>query len=171
MPGGSLTSKPTWSNTFGCSATSAFFVCGDVVPLSRQRTSQETCVGRGYSIRCACRFTSHWRKKGRSMIAVRTDQAKPFHVYEPRPEKIRRECEEIRGGHGPRERGQNGTLGRVRCGGRRRLSGCPDSSKPTKKSGRPSLRISSRRVKGNAERIKSETLGLFSVGCDRVTSY
>ncbi len=23
-PGGSLTSKPAWSNTFGCSATSAF---------------------------------------------------------------------------------------------------------------------------------------------------
>ena len=30
VPGGSLTSKPTWSNTFGCSATSAFFVLGDV---------------------------------------------------------------------------------------------------------------------------------------------
>jgi hypothetical protein len=28
-PGGSLTSKPTWSNTSGCSATSAFyFACG-----------------------------------------------------------------------------------------------------------------------------------------------
>ena len=26
VPGGSLKSKPTWSNTFGCSATSAFFV-------------------------------------------------------------------------------------------------------------------------------------------------
>ena len=26
LPGGSLTSKPTWSNTSGCSATSAFFV-------------------------------------------------------------------------------------------------------------------------------------------------
>ena len=26
VPGGSLTSKPTWSNTSGCSATSAFFV-------------------------------------------------------------------------------------------------------------------------------------------------
>ena len=26
LPGGSLTSKPTWSNAFGCSATSAFFV-------------------------------------------------------------------------------------------------------------------------------------------------
>ena len=26
VPGGSLTSKPTWSNAFGCSATSAFFV-------------------------------------------------------------------------------------------------------------------------------------------------
>jgi hypothetical protein len=25
-PGGQLTSKPTWSNTSGCSATSAFFV-------------------------------------------------------------------------------------------------------------------------------------------------
>ena len=24
LPGGSLTSKPTWSNTFGCSATSVF---------------------------------------------------------------------------------------------------------------------------------------------------
>ena len=24
VPGGSLTSKPTWWNTFGCSATSAF---------------------------------------------------------------------------------------------------------------------------------------------------
>ena len=30
MPGGSLVSKPTWWNTFGCSATSAFFVLGDV---------------------------------------------------------------------------------------------------------------------------------------------
>ena len=30
VPGGSLVSKPTWSNTFGCSATSAFFVLGDV---------------------------------------------------------------------------------------------------------------------------------------------
>ncbi len=26
MPGGSLKSEPMWSNTFGCSATSAFFV-------------------------------------------------------------------------------------------------------------------------------------------------
>ena len=26
MPGGSLTSKPTWSDTFGCSATSAFLL-------------------------------------------------------------------------------------------------------------------------------------------------
>jgi hypothetical protein len=26
QPGGLLKSKPTWSNTFGCSATSAFFV-------------------------------------------------------------------------------------------------------------------------------------------------
>ena len=25
VPGGSLVSKPTWWNTFGCSATSAFF--------------------------------------------------------------------------------------------------------------------------------------------------
>ena len=29
LPGGSLKSKPTWSNAFGCSATSAFFVLGD----------------------------------------------------------------------------------------------------------------------------------------------
>ena len=29
LPGGSLQSKPTWSNTFGCSATSAFFVLGN----------------------------------------------------------------------------------------------------------------------------------------------
>ena len=28
VPGGSLVSKPTWSNTSGCSATSAFFVLG-----------------------------------------------------------------------------------------------------------------------------------------------
>jgi len=28
VPRGSLVSKPTWSNTFGCSATSAFFVLG-----------------------------------------------------------------------------------------------------------------------------------------------
>ena len=28
--GGSLTSKPTWSNTYGCSTTSAFFVLGDM---------------------------------------------------------------------------------------------------------------------------------------------
>jgi uncharacterized protein YbcI len=28
VPGGSFESKPTWSNTFGCSATSAFFVLG-----------------------------------------------------------------------------------------------------------------------------------------------
>ena len=26
VPGGSLTSKPTWSNALGCSATSAFFM-------------------------------------------------------------------------------------------------------------------------------------------------
>ncbi len=32
VPGGSLVSKPTWSNTFGCSATSAFFVFGDSGP-------------------------------------------------------------------------------------------------------------------------------------------
>ena len=25
LPGGSLKSKPTWSNTFGCSVTSVFF--------------------------------------------------------------------------------------------------------------------------------------------------
>jgi hypothetical protein len=29
LPGGSLKSKPTWPNAFGCSATSAFFVLGD----------------------------------------------------------------------------------------------------------------------------------------------
>ena len=29
LPGGSLKSKPTWSNAQGCSATSAFFVLGD----------------------------------------------------------------------------------------------------------------------------------------------
>ena len=34
MPGGSLTSKPTWSNTPGCSATSAFFVLGCVGPVT-----------------------------------------------------------------------------------------------------------------------------------------
>jgi hypothetical protein len=28
LPGGLLTSKPTWSNTSGCSATSAFFSLG-----------------------------------------------------------------------------------------------------------------------------------------------
>jgi hypothetical protein len=28
LPGGSLVSKPTWSNTCGCSTTSAFFVLG-----------------------------------------------------------------------------------------------------------------------------------------------
>ena len=28
LPGRLLKSKPTWSNTFGCSATSAFFVLG-----------------------------------------------------------------------------------------------------------------------------------------------
>ena len=33
VPGGSLRSKPTWSNTFGCSATSAFFMAiGDASP-------------------------------------------------------------------------------------------------------------------------------------------
>jgi hypothetical protein len=32
VPGGSLKSKPTWLNAFGCSATSAFFRCtGDGV--------------------------------------------------------------------------------------------------------------------------------------------
>lgn len=30
LPGGSLTSKPTWSNSFGCSAMSACFVHGNV---------------------------------------------------------------------------------------------------------------------------------------------
>jgi len=29
LPGGLLKSKPTWPNTFGCSATSAFFVLGN----------------------------------------------------------------------------------------------------------------------------------------------
>ena len=28
LPGGLLKSKPTWSNSFGCSATSAFFFRG-----------------------------------------------------------------------------------------------------------------------------------------------
>src|ERR1035438_6021787 len=37
LPGGSLMSKPTWSNTFGCSATSAFFVLGDVKLSSTRR--------------------------------------------------------------------------------------------------------------------------------------
>ena len=32
LPGGSLKSKPMWSNTFGWSATSAFFVLSDVRP-------------------------------------------------------------------------------------------------------------------------------------------
>jgi carbon storage regulator len=36
LPGGSLTSKPTWPDTFGCSAMSALFVFCGIKPL-------ETC--------------------------------------------------------------------------------------------------------------------------------
>ena len=35
MPGGSLTSKPTWSNTSGCSDTSAFLVLGESMIAGR----------------------------------------------------------------------------------------------------------------------------------------
>ena len=37
VPGGSLTSKPTWLNTAGYSVTSAFFVFGDAAPLQPRR--------------------------------------------------------------------------------------------------------------------------------------
>jgi len=33
LPGGSLTSKPTWMDTFGCPAMSAFFVFCGIAPL------------------------------------------------------------------------------------------------------------------------------------------
>ena len=36
LPGGSLTSKPTWLNTAGYSVTSAFFVSGDVKRAARE---------------------------------------------------------------------------------------------------------------------------------------
>ena len=48
MLGGSLTSKPTWSNTFGCSAASAFFVLGDESrsqPLLGFKPSKEVSNG------------------------------------------------------------------------------------------------------------------------------
>ena len=35
MPGGWLTSKPTWSNALGCSITPAFFVSGAAEELPR----------------------------------------------------------------------------------------------------------------------------------------
>jgi hypothetical protein len=39
VPGGSLKSKPTWSNTSGCSATSAFFVFGVAGAPQRPRVN------------------------------------------------------------------------------------------------------------------------------------
>jgi len=44
VPGGSLASKPTWSNSFGCSTTSAFFcfsVVQDTPYLSGRRNATE----------------------------------------------------------------------------------------------------------------------------------
>src|ERR1041384_2314774 len=38
MPGGQLISKPTWSNTLGCSATSAFFLLRLTRRLDMTRT-------------------------------------------------------------------------------------------------------------------------------------
>ena len=43
VPGGSLTSKPTWSNAFGCSATSAFFL---YVGIGRREHCLEDTVPR-----------------------------------------------------------------------------------------------------------------------------
>jgi hypothetical protein len=63
VPGGSLTSKPTWSNTFGCSATSAFFVL--VGPLlegttdMRNNTQLTTEAGRQY----AAAYDAHYTKR------------------------------------------------------------------------------------------------------------
>ena len=39
VAGGSLTSKPTWSNTFGCMTTSVFFLAcvGECVRADRQQ--------------------------------------------------------------------------------------------------------------------------------------
>ena len=45
VPGGSLTSKPTWSNTFGCSATPAFFV------LVGRRAAEERFFAARFDIR------------------------------------------------------------------------------------------------------------------------
>jgi hypothetical protein len=41
MPGGPLTSKPTWSNTQGCSTTSAFFVLA--VGQARLNSPRQCC--------------------------------------------------------------------------------------------------------------------------------
>src|ERR1700682_5648252 len=50
VPGGSLTSKPTWSNTLGCSATSAFFVSlafgsGDLFMASHLQLGARLALG------------------------------------------------------------------------------------------------------------------------------
>lgn len=42
MPGGLLKSKPTWSNASGCSATSAFFVLGQVARFNQWGNSMST---------------------------------------------------------------------------------------------------------------------------------
>ncbi len=60
LPGGSLTSKPTWSNTSGCSATSAFFVSPesariDGIQLSREAREVCGCSGPSLSLQLAPR--------------------------------------------------------------------------------------------------------------------
>ena len=61
VPGGSLTSKPTWSNTSGCSATSAFFVLAGP-PSGRnnghgKQHGASTEAGRQYAAAYAAHYT------------------------------------------------------------------------------------------------------------------
>ena len=50
VPRGSFESKPTWPNTFGCSATSAFFVLV-VVQASRLHDAAETAAPQEFEIK------------------------------------------------------------------------------------------------------------------------
>ena|ERR1700676_86997 len=56
MPGGSLVSKPTWWNTFRCSATSAFFVgvAGENIVLTSWLFERFHCFCWGHRALTSC---------------------------------------------------------------------------------------------------------------------
>src|SRR5437870_4806365 len=71
MPGGSLTSKPTWSNTPGCSTTSAFFVFRGAAATARGESMDQSNRTMGQRIAQAARtFEQRRTRHGRKWVTV-----------------------------------------------------------------------------------------------------